>query len=53
MHMLQKALDRASYDKWKQYSAKLQSAPPIALRDLIDFKPVAQPSPVEEVESMT
>lgn len=27
MHMLQTACDRASYDIWKQYSAKLQSAP--------------------------
>ena len=40
MHMLQTACDRASYDIWKQYSAKLQSAPPIALRDLMDFKAV-------------
>jgi glutamate synthase (NADPH/NADH) large chain len=53
MHMLQTACDRASYDIWKQYSAKLQSAPPIALRDLMDFKTVSKPIPVEEVESIT
>ena len=53
MHMLQTACDRASYDIWKQYSAKLQSAPPIALRDLMDFKPVTKAIPVEEVESIT
>ena len=53
MHMLQTACDRASYDIWKQYSAKLQSAPPIALRDLMDFKAVTKPIPVEEVESIT
>ena len=53
MHMLQTACDRASYDIWKQYSAKLQSAPPIALRDLMDFKAVSKPIPVEEVESIT
>jgi glutamate synthase (NADPH/NADH) large chain len=51
--MLQTACDRASYDIWKQYSAKLQSAPPIALRDLMDFKTVSKPIPVEEVESIT
>jgi glutamate synthase (NADPH/NADH) large chain len=51
--MLQTACDRASYDIWKQYSAKLQSAPPIALRDLMDFKPVTKAIPVEEVESIT
>ncbi|MBT4470368.1 MAG: glutamate synthase large subunit, partial [Rhodobacterales bacterium] len=53
MHMLQTACDRASYDIWKQYSAKLQSAPPIALRDLMDFKPVTKAIPVDEVESIT
>ena len=53
MHMLQTACDRASYDIWKQYSAKLQSASPIALRDLMDFKAVSKPIPVEEVESIT
>jgi len=50
---LQTACDRASYDIWKQYSTKLQSAPPIALRDLMDFKAVTKPIPVEEVESIT
>ncbi len=53
MHILQSACDRASYDLWKQYSAKMQANPPIALRDLMDFKPVAQPIPLEEVESIT
>jgi glutamate synthase (NADPH/NADH) large chain len=53
MHMLQSACDRASYDIWKQYSAKMQAAPPIALRDLMDFKPVAKPISVDEVESIT
>jgi len=53
MHMLQSACDRASYDIWKQYSAKMQANPPIALRDLMDFKPVAKPISVEEVESIT
>jgi glutamate synthase (NADPH/NADH) large chain len=53
MHILQSACDRASYELWKQYSARMQSNPPIALRDLMDFKPVAKPIPVEEVESIT
>ena len=53
MHMLQSACDRASYDIWKQYSAKMRSAPPIALRDLMDFKPVSKPISVDEVESIT
>ncbi|GLQ35452.1 glutamate synthase [Amylibacter marinus] len=53
MHMLQSACDRASFDLWKQYSAKMRANPPIHLRDLLDFKPVAKPVPVDEVESIT
>ncbi len=53
MHILQSACDRASYELWKQYSTNMQANPPIALRDLMDFKPVAKPIPVEEVESIT
>nr|WP_319248728.1 glutamate synthase large subunit [uncultured Celeribacter sp.] len=53
MHMLQSACDRASYEMWKQYSAKMQSNPPIHLRDLLDFKPMGKPVPIEEVESIT
>ena len=53
MHMLQSACDRASYELWKQYSARMQANPPIHLRDLLDFKPLGQPVPIEEVESIT
>ncbi len=53
MHIMQSACDRASYELWKQYSTSMQSNPPIALRDLMDFKPVAKPIPLEEVESIT
>ncbi len=53
MHLMQTACDRASFDLWKQYSTKMQANPPIHLRDLLDFKPVGKPIPVEEVESIT
>ncbi|MEM7242400.1 MAG: glutamate synthase large subunit [Pseudomonadota bacterium] len=53
MHIMQTACDRASYDLWKQYSAKMQANPPIHLRDLLDFKPAEKPIPVEDVESIT
>ncbi|MGS4945496.1 glutamate synthase large subunit [Meridianimarinicoccus sp. RP-17] len=53
MHMLQAACDRASFEMWKQYSAKMRSAPPIHLRDLLDIKPVGKAIPLEEVESIT
>ncbi|GHG83282.1 glutamate synthase large subunit [Pseudodonghicola xiamenensis] len=53
MHMLQMACNRASYEMWKQYSAKMQSNPPIHLRDLLDIKPLGKAIPLEEVESIT
>ncbi|MDJ0630424.1 MAG: glutamate synthase large subunit [Rhodobacter sp.] len=53
MHMLQQACNRASYEMWKQYSAKMRSNPPIHLRDLLDIKPIGPAVPLEEVESIT
>ncbi|MEM8693567.1 MAG: glutamate synthase large subunit, partial [Pseudomonadota bacterium] len=53
MHMMQMACNRASFELWKQYSAKMQSAPPIHLRDLLDIKPLGAPIQLEEVESIT
>ncbi|SPJ24694.1 glutamate synthase large subunit [Palleronia abyssalis] len=53
MHMLQMACNKASYQMWKQYSKKMQSAKPIHLRDLMDFNPLGAPIPIEEVESIT
>ncbi|XDA98096.1 glutamate synthase large subunit [Sulfitobacter sp. LCG007] len=53
MHMLQMACNRASYEMWKQYSAKMLSNPPIHLRDLMDFKPLGPAVNIEEVESIT
>ena len=53
MHMLQSACDRASFEMWKQYSAKMQANPPIHLRDLLAIKPIGNPVAIEEVESIT
>ncbi|MBL4806424.1 MAG: glutamate synthase large subunit, partial [Rhodobacteraceae bacterium] len=53
MHLLQAACDQNSYDLWKKYSKMMQLAPPIHLRDLLDFKKDVTPIPVEEVESIT
>ncbi|MEL6509548.1 MAG: glutamate synthase large subunit [Pseudomonadota bacterium] len=53
MHMLQTACNKASYEMWKQYSAKMRSNPPIHLRDLLDIKPIGKAIPIEEVESIT
>jgi len=53
MHMLQMACNKASYAMWQQYSAKMQSNPPIHLRDLLDIKPMGEAIGIEEVESIT
>ncbi len=53
MHMLQTAVQRGSFEMWKQYSAKMRANPPIHLRDLLDIKPMGKPVPIEEVESIT
>ncbi len=53
MHMMQMACNKSSFELWKQYSAKMRSNPPIHLRDLLDIKPLGQPVPLEEVESIT
>ena len=53
MHLMQSACDRASYELWQRYSKAMQSNPPIHLRDLLDFKPMGNPLPLEEVESIT
>ncbi|MEP3329741.1 glutamate synthase large subunit [Sedimentitalea sp.] len=53
MHMLQMACNKASFELWKQYSARMRSNPPIHLRDLLDIKPLGNAVPIEEVESIT
>jgi glutamate synthase (NADPH/NADH) large chain len=53
MHMMQAACDRASFDMWKQYSARMQANPPIHLRDLLAIKPLGDAIPIEQVESIT
>ena len=53
MHMLQSACDRASYELWMQYVRTMQANPPIHLRDLLAIKPLGEPVPIEQVESIT
>ena len=53
MHMLQTACAGGSFEMWKRYAARMRAAPPIHLRDLLDIKPLGQPVPIEEVESVT
>ena len=54
IHLLQKAVNADSYETYKRYSHAVRQLPPVALRDLLDFRaPTARPLPLEEVESIT
>lgn len=53
MHMLQMACIKGSFDLWKRYSAAIAKNPPIHLRDLLGIKPLGEPVPIDEVESVT
>ncbi|MBK0400566.1 glutamate synthase large subunit [Limibaculum sp. M0105] len=53
IHAMQNAVAANSYTAWKRYSEAMRSQPPIHLRDLLDFKPMGRPVPLEEVESIT
>ena len=53
IHGMQKACDTGSYDLWKEYSTKLRGAPPVNLRDLLDFTTGQKIAPLDEVESIT
>jgi glutamate synthase (NADPH) large chain len=53
MHLMQAACQKGSFDLWKQYSKKMQSNPPIHLRDLLDIKSLRNLIPLDAVESIT
>ncbi|GIK98464.1 MAG: glutamate synthase [Alphaproteobacteria bacterium] len=53
IHTLQAAVATESYQTYKKYSELVAKAPPVSLRDLLDFKPGRQPVSVDEVESIT
>ncbi len=53
IHTLQQAVATESYSTYKKYSEGVRSLPPVALRDLLDFKPSGKSVPIDEVESIT
>jgi len=40
------------YDTYKKFSEVVNTRPPTVLRDLLDFKPLGPPVPIEDVESI-
>ena len=54
IHTLQKAVDTDSYQTFKRYSEMVRKQPPVALRDLLDFRTEGTtPIALEDVESIT
>jgi glutamate synthase (NADPH/NADH) large chain len=54
IHTLQTAVETDSYQTFKRYSDAVRALPPVALRDLLDFRTEkVTPIALEEVESIT
>jgi glutamate synthase (NADPH/NADH) large chain len=54
IHTLQQAVETDSYGTFKRYSEAVRRQPPVALRDLLDFRAEGRlPVALEEVESIT
>jgi glutamate synthase (NADPH/NADH) large chain len=54
IHTLQRAVDTESYQTFKRYSEAVRRLPPVALRDLLDFRLEDRSAiAIEEVESIT
>ncbi|MCW8084487.1 glutamate synthase large subunit [Sabulicella glaciei] len=54
IHTLQRAVETDSYQTFKRYSELVRKQPPVALRDLLDFRGERQkPIALEDVESIT
>ncbi|GGC42192.1 glutamate synthase [Siccirubricoccus deserti] len=54
IHTLQRAVETDSYTTFKRYSEAVRRLPPVALRDLLDFRADGRAAvPLEEVESIT
>ncbi|MBB4312782.1 glutamate synthase large subunit [Roseospira marina] len=51
IHVLQEAVATEGYQIFKRYTAGLRALPPINIRDLLDFKHVAEAINVDEVEN--
>ncbi len=53
IHLLQTACSKDSYLLYQKYTQKLHEAPPIHLRDLLDFNPVDASISLDDVQSIT
>ncbi len=52
IHLLQEAVKTNRYETYKKYAAQVYAMPRVNLRDLLKFRDVATPVPIDEVESI-
>ncbi|MBI5443559.1 MAG: glutamate synthase subunit alpha, partial [Deltaproteobacteria bacterium] len=54
IHLLQSACRTGDYKTWKRFSelSNRHGKHPVRIRDLMDFRPLARPVPIEEVEPL-
>ncbi len=53
IHLLQSAVETDSYASYRKYADAVRRLPPVALRDLLDFRDGQKPISVDEVDSIT
>ena len=53
IHVLQEAVANDSYSHYRRFADGVHTMPPVNLRDLLEFKPLGDPVPLDEVESIT
>ncbi len=53
IHQLQRAVASNSYAAYRQFAEMIYTAPPVTIRDLVDFKAGGDAVPVDQVESIT
>ena len=53
IHTLQNAVATDSYQMYRRYVEQVRRLPPIALRDLLDFREGRKAIPIDDVESIT
>ncbi|MDP3703453.1 MAG: glutamate synthase large subunit, partial [Candidatus Omnitrophota bacterium] len=52
VRFLQQSIKTGDYEAYKKFASAVNTRPPTALRDLLDVKPLGEPVPLNEVESV-
>lgn len=53
LHTLQRAVDKGSFRTYREYKERVHALPPIHLRDMLEFRHIHEPIPIDQVEPIT